>query len=705
MYSSGLKTGTNMQTNLSHRSFYRFAFPALIGVALFFWFAGGMILSPTNIGWIINRPGDPIQHYVGWQAFRHAPMFQWPFGLDKNYGESLGASIVFSDSLPLFAFPFKLIRSSLPTDFQYMGLWILLCFVLQAFFAWKLISKFTSDLRIIALATGLLTLSPAMLWRLYGHESLIGHWIILAALNIYFSAQRKWLKWTVLLCLATLVHAYLFVMAAAIWAFDIIRSVWYERSGRAAQIGTAVGTLVCVAFCMWFAGYFMGGSVAGDGFGVFRTNLISLINPHDVWSRVRTGSVHGGDYEGFAYLGLGNIALIVFAVCAAIASPISARVDKRMALPLAILAVLFFVYALSNHVIVGSRELFQYPLPRFVHRFTDTFRCSGRFIWPVIYMLEGAAVFLVVRLLTPARAVCVLAACLVVQIVDISKAPEVFKILWTAPAQESLSSSFWNTAPAQYRRVAVVPPTGKSIFPIALWALKNGMSINEVDRARLGGADLEAAQAQVLDEIEQRRFRPDTIYIFRDKPYLSFAAANVSARDFVGVVDGYNVLATGYRGCAPSCVAGPETTSALMNPAATTSFAAAGDSEKITLYGWGDKEQTARWTNGHRASLSLHVGKLNAPIKVRFLMNAFVPAGQKPQNVSVSVGGRHAVDWVVGADPTIEEVTIEPRDLAATNGYAEITFKLPNAVSPAELGLSIDGRELGVSVQTMSIIQ
>jgi hypothetical protein len=691
-----------MQTNLIRDNAYRFLLPSLIGIIIFIWFTGGTILDPKQIDWIIGHPGDPAQHYMGWQAFRHAPMLQWPFGLDKNYGEALGASIVFSDSLPLFAIPFKLFRSFLPADFQYMGLWILLCFILQAVFASELISKFSNDRRVILLGAGLLTLSPAMLWRLYGHEALIGHWAILAGLNFYFSDRRKWLKWAILLCIVSWVHAYLFVMTASIWGVDVLRHRSKSRS-QMVWAASAFGTLASVVFCMWFAGYFIGGSVTGGGFGEFRTNLLSFFNPHDAWSILGTGAVHGGDYEGFAYLGLGNIALIAFAIYAFVRNRKTAYIDRKVVKPLMILCALMFLYALSNRVIAGSHELFHYPLPKFLHRFTDTFRCSGRFIWPVIYMLEGTAIFLIVRLVSPMRTVGFLAACLLIQVVDISRAPDVFKHLWNTSAPQVLPSAFWTSVQSKYRRVAIVPPVGNSILPITLWALTNDMSINEVDRARLGGSDLEAAQQEVISEIEQRRFRADTIYIFRNKTYLPFVTANATEKDFVGVVDGYYVLAPN-RDCMPACAAQSGSTWATDTPTkAITSFAVDGNSDELVAGGWSEKEPAGRWTDGHHAKLSLFVGKLGTPVRVQFEMNAFTHAEKVSQRVAVSINGRHVADWTIGAGASTQEVLIDPVDVDKTKGFAELSFQLPDAISPVDAGLSSDTRMLGVFVRNMTI--
>ena len=110
-----------------------------IGFSLlaFFLVAGPFILDGRNIQWLGGNL-DPAQHYLGWALFQEGP-WTFPIGLNPHNGLSFSNSIVFSDSLPLFAILFKSLRDFLSQPFQYFGLWTLLCFVLQAWFAWKLL--------------------------------------------------------------------------------------------------------------------------------------------------------------------------------------------------------------------------------------------------------------------------------------------------------------------------------------------------------------------------------------------------------------------------------------------------------------------------------------------------------------------------------------------------------------------------------------
>ena len=99
-------------------------------------------LNPFDVDWMLpfwRGSIDSAQHYLGWEFFRQAPLLQWPPGKSPNLGPKGGSGVALTDSLPLFAFIFKPLTFWFTQPFQYFGIWVLTCFVLQAIFAWKLL--------------------------------------------------------------------------------------------------------------------------------------------------------------------------------------------------------------------------------------------------------------------------------------------------------------------------------------------------------------------------------------------------------------------------------------------------------------------------------------------------------------------------------------------------------------------------------------
>ena len=102
-------------------------------ISLFFWIylLGTDYIDPSNIEWLFL--GDLPQAQLGWEFFRD-DYWRFPFGSNPNYGIYFGGSIVFSDSIPIFAILFKLINFLLPENFQYFQFGFYYVSIFNSFF-------------------------------------------------------------------------------------------------------------------------------------------------------------------------------------------------------------------------------------------------------------------------------------------------------------------------------------------------------------------------------------------------------------------------------------------------------------------------------------------------------------------------------------------------------------------------------------------
>jgi len=170
---------------------------------------------------------------------------------------------------------------------------------------------------------------------------------------------------------------------------------------------------------------------AGTGLGNYSANILSLVMDQSWggvhWSRFLRPSVlaTGGQYEGFAYLGLGMILLVFLALVAIVKKAFNSgvlalfrhRIDRKVVLG-TILVVVFFVIALSPRVTFGSHTLFTYHLPTALSNLWSIFRCSGRFMWVPGYVIMFVALWAVSREYRRVGAA-IVAFCLLLQVGDI----------------------------------------------------------------------------------------------------------------------------------------------------------------------------------------------------------------------------------------------------------------------------------------------
>ena len=183
-----------------------FLFYFLIAFFCTVLFLGFENISFTNIDWIFHGK-DMTHHYVGWSYFKNDE-WRFPLGLNPQYGLENASSIIYTDSIPLLAFFFKIFKSYLPKDFQYFSFWIFLCFFLQGFFSFKLINYYTKNIGYSLIASFFFLISPIFLYRISFHLALGAHWLILASFYIqtFNSDKIRNSFWNILIPISLLIH-------------------------------------------------------------------------------------------------------------------------------------------------------------------------------------------------------------------------------------------------------------------------------------------------------------------------------------------------------------------------------------------------------------------------------------------------------------------------------------------------------------------
>jgi hypothetical protein len=684
--------------------------PLLLGVLAFFCVIGPQALDPQNIAWL--EQGDPATHYLGWEYFRHSP-WTFPLGLNPFYGLELGNSIIFSDSNPLLALLFKPFNGWLPATFQYFGLWLLACFVLQAWFAWKLLGLMTGNPLICLLGTGLLVVSPPMFLRMGGHLSLSGHFLILAALYLALlpNLSRRRLAWGALLAVTAMVHAYLLAMVALIWVADLLGKTFSQQLTRRQGLIEGVSLFALVSVCCWQAGYFAiaDGGQSG-GFGLYRMNLLSPFDPAG-WSFVLPDLPKAsGDYEGFNYPGLGVLLLVPLALIAWVRNrqPLKEELRVRPWLLLALIGLALF--ALSNQIGVGAHT-FSYPLPKIALKLANVFRASGRMFWPVLYALILMVMFLLVRGYRPRIVVALLALALTIQIVDtrngwmglrnskmITPSAE-----WATPMRDP----FWASAAAHYSKVRSLMPQNQSERwqVIADFAATHGLKTDAVYLGRMSAKALDQARQKTQRMLESGQYDADSLYILDDSVLADAAKSVNSEADLLTRVDDLVVLAPGWKRCS-QCLSMPDegrrmSWMALSRPGQVMTF---NHTTRQLSSGWSTPENWGTWSAGQQAQVDLRVTPEARSIALEVL--AFVLPQHPAQRVIVSLNGEPVLTTrLTQLQDNHLEIPIPAaiREQLVDNDRLTIELQLPDAISPEQLGLNDDSRVMGLGLKRLTV--
>lgn len=683
-----------------------FLLPVLLGVLAFVLVIGPRVLDPTNIAWL--GQGDATTHYMGWAFFRHSP-WTFPLGMNPSYGLELGNGIIFSDSNPLLAFMFKPFNAWLPETFQYFGLWLLACFILQAWFAWKLVGLLTPSVWVRLLGAGLFVFSPPMFLRMGGHLSLSGHFLILAALYLALrpSLQKRRLAWGVLLAATALVHAYLLAMVALIWLADLASKAVKDQLSRRNALIELGGLFLLVAFCCWQAGYFsVGGGTVSGGYGLYRLNVISLVNPSG-WSHLLPDMPQGpGDYEGFNYLGLG---ILMLAICASVAllqgkTGLASAVRHRQLLLWALLGLTLF--ALTNTLGIGSLEV-HYWLPKTLEQVANVFRASGRMFWPVFYTIVFAIIFLVIRGYKPRVAVCLLAIALVVQVVDThvgwAGLRESRMVPPTASWPTPMSDPFWDSAASHYSKVRTLLPQNQpdNWLLTSQYALNHGLETDGVYLGRMGTRELEQAQRHADHMLATGQYEEDSLYILDRRAALQAQKTVNRQTDLLTRVDGLVVLAPGWKSCAQCPPFAHETLDVQVKMGERQVF---NHANAMLVSGWGRVEDWGTWSEGGQAEVMLRV-----PSEARAVLieaAAFVQPQHTSQRIEVLINGIEALSTqLTRLQENTLELLLTPaiREAIAVDGQMRVHFDLPDAISPKALGLGGDERVMALGLKSLTV--
>ena len=519
-----------MLNHKSTRSARLFWLGALLGAAVFLLVYG---LAPLDVandafcrGGYIEK--DIQQHYAGWLFYRSSAP-GWPLGVTQAVNAPQGVSVAYTDSIPLLAVLCRPLAAALGGTFQYFGWFTLVCFALQGGFAALLCGLFAEGLAAPLAGSLVFAASPILLERAFRHTSLGAQWLVLAALYCYFVCRRQSRFASrglfVINILAVGIHPYFLPMTYAVTLALLLEYAVKQRQWLRPALFLG-GNMLCTAALGWALGLLYGTATSGGQalYGYFAMNLNALWNPAGVngvlYSRLLPAQNQvGGNYDAFAYLGLGVLAALPVVVVSA-RRHILGAVRRHWAL-CAVCAVLT-AFAVSNVITANGVTLATLPLPASFIKLFSVFRSGGRLFWPVYYLLTLAAFAGLARLPRGAVWVTLFAA---VQL--------------------------WDVSPALCQRHDAMQADS---LHLALWAADNGMTTNDPFAARYDETALAAERQTALDALDAGTPQSDTLYLFEDEGAFLQTVEPVKALAWCGRVtsaDGsasWYVIAPGLQG-------------------------------------------------------------------------------------------------------------------------------------------------------------
>ena len=559
-------TGIRIMTKICGNKLFAPLYGFVVGAI----FLGPRNVLPWNLDWLSGK-GDASGDQLVFQFFRQTPFLQWPITSLSNY--VVGANTVNPGGNTIFSVGAKFVGLFVPGQFQYFGILIALWFALQALFAERLLSRFISGGTFRIIGATFFVIAPAFLYRLSAmrHFHVGAHWLILAALYLYFDKSARTKSWALLIATAIAVNLYISVLVIAIFVALIIK-IGIRNDFLSLGLRLKFCFKVIVPSAMAAIGSFLVSGFASykessTGAGSYRLNLLAFFNPGysptDSFSNliyrivpISQRILFAEEWEGFQYLGTSVIISLPLVVIYCWKH--RGEIQKSLWLPILCSLGVLFLIALSNRVTFAHVEI-QYWWPDALLHFRQIFRGASRFGFALYYLLTLMSIVAVSRIFSKKYATIVLGGLLVFAVVD--QAPAILdmhkSISATASLQAILIDNKWNLLANNRSKLVIdrnfdfqgegqVSTDALSFanhwLELAQFAADHRMSTNFGYLPRSIEAFVEAEDARVAQELSSGKVDPDAIYLVSNRTDWVMYQKQMGSNGNAYELDGYFVI-------------------------------------------------------------------------------------------------------------------------------------------------------------------
>ena len=477
---------------------------------------------------------------MGWYFFRN-DIWRFPLGSNPNYGTNYGSSIVFADSIPILSIIFKLFKSYLPVNFQYISFWYFICFFLQLLFSYKILEKFTNSTTYSFIGSIFFLITPILLYKFQAVPALTGHWVLLFSLYLGLNKDltKNKLSWIFIIILSCLVNFYFMVMVLGTYSILRILTLKFNKKEIFYFIKDFLIIFILLVLVLYTIGYFQIriADTMALGFARDKLNLLSIFDPNNSNSAVN-GSwslflpdiklTQGEEGEGFNFLGTGQILLLFSAILLFFIKKKQKNLQNiksnKEIKNLIITSAFFTLWALSTKISFGAYTIIDIPLNKYVYGLFSVVRPTGRLFWIVSYFLLILSLIILFKCFSKNISVSIITIFLLIQIVDTSQAIK-NRIDFFNPIDKTRHPKdlLWGKLFTNYKILKTTYPknytTNFSTFAY-LTEFYNIKKTNLVKLARIDRKAITDARYDLYKKLLNKNLSDDTVYIVENLGHL-----------------------------------------------------------------------------------------------------------------------------------------------------------------------------------------
>ena len=682
--------------------------------------------SFQNTNWL-HDGGESTYNQLSWYFFRN-DVWRFPLGMNPNFGEELGNSIAFTDTVPLLSFFFKLFKSYLPQNFQYFTFWYFVCFFLQLLFSYKILKKFTESTPHSLIGSLFFIIAPIFIYRMDYHVGLTGQWILLSALylSLNYKINKSLLLWISLVVISLLVFLYFTATILVIYSIFRLFHYYYEDRNFLRFTKDFFIILIVTALTFYTIGYFeirMLDSI-GIGFGEYKLNLLSFFDPVNShqniswsWFLKDIKLSAGEEIEGFNYFGLGQILMFIFVLASLLNKKIRKKLtnikyQKEIKI-FFIISIIFTLWALSNKISIGSYTLLEIPLNKYIFGALSLFKASGRLFWIVNYFLLILSIIIIFQCFEKKKSLLIITFFLIVQLADTSAG--IKKRIYFARAQDEsikLKDKIWNNLFKKNEVVKTTFPKNWSRFTqiFASYMEKyNTKKTNIITAGRINRKAAASARYDLYKNFRKKNLSTNTIYFVQNLGHMNhlkylFKNENVGFffRDNIwSMVKNEKQLMNKND---KNELAGLKFNMLKINETKKMYYS---EENNYTGFGWSHNFQNLGiWSEGNISTLFFRTEKDYGDIRLELICEPHITKKNTTLEFDVYINNFFIKKIKLNKNnlkDQLLEININKKFI--TSKDIKIDFDFKNPVSPSEVFKSPDSRKLGILLKKIKINQ
>jgi len=685
----------------------------IFSIVLLFVTTGLKIVNPKNVGWLSF--GDGTME-ISWEFFRKQPVFQFPIGLNPNYGLEVSSTLALDGQIPVMSLILHPLSSVLPERFQYVGIFLFITFALNYYFAKKIFIELKLNRLNSTIASIILSTSPVIFNRVIEntHYGLTSSFIIFIAFLLVIRQDSNFVKWNAVYLLSILIFLYYWPMIFVIhMIFNAHRILTKIESVKSVIIKMLL--LLFSSYCALYVIGYLGQGVSSQdvGYGRFRTTLSSLIDPSG-WSRVLPDLQEpDGAYEGFAYLGLPTLILFfIFAIFLFFVKKPGGNTNSSFRV-LWLSSIILFIFALSNKISFGTLELIAFNVPSPFQIFTTSFRSTGRFAWPLVYLFSIWLIYFLSKRIDPRKLTLLLLSVLSFHILDIyPQLNSQRNVKFASEYRTKLTDSGWKAISDCYNKIRVYPPTVgvDGYYDFANLAVEEGLDINTGRFGRVNQNAILGAYDQMHKEFSTGIYRDDSFYIFTNAEFIfpeivsyqnNLAIHTLENDSAYGILNNYKFIAPKLKDCLggdalKQSAEGFGAPKDHIYRGENLAFGKNLDTSKYILLGFSALEDWGVWSVDEYSKITLNTEDISKFKSITMTAQDLA----SPKNL-FTVSLNEAVIGTCSFELEFSTCTIPFEFKNLTTNIVTLSFSPKIIRSPKDLGMSDDTRNLGFGLKSI----